>query len=343
MLIFSFKAFFDGLGRTHLHLIASTVMTLFNIALNFPIYGWEALQIPAMGVEGAAIASAISSWVGLAVMIGQHAPGDSHALSPLRSRARGARHHGPHRQADGAVGVGQRVLMVGFLLFVKGVSRLDAQAGVGDNLNAAATTILMYILGTVALPLMAFGSAATAVSQALGEEAHAARAGWEAVRAAVLGLVIAGFAGSSPSSSSTSEPQQRGRPGGARGPHAPGGDDAAGGGRGPGAVPGALWRGRERLRHGRRGRRHAGVLVPMSWLLGPTLGYGLLGCWAGGGVYVAGLAIAMAARFAGRSWREIEIWRPRRGGGALGRRGRALSPPAARLLCRWEADGYNGP
>ena len=52
---------------------------------------------------------------------------------------------------------------------------------------------------------------------------------------------------------------------------------------------------------------HAGVLVPMSWLLGPTLGYGLLGCWAGGGVYVAGLAIAMAARFAGRSWREIEI------------------------------------
>ena len=35
VLIFSFKAFFDGLGRTHLHLIASMAMTLFNIALNF--------------------------------------------------------------------------------------------------------------------------------------------------------------------------------------------------------------------------------------------------------------------------------------------------------------------
>lgn len=314
VLIFSFKAFFDGLGRTHLHLIASTVMTLFNIALNFPlIYGWEALQIPAMGVEGAAIASAISSWVGLAVMVG------ASMRREIRTRFRPFGRGHVELDTMGRIvklmvpsGSASVFLMVGFLLFVKGVSRLDAQAGVGDNLNAAATTILMYILGTVALPLMAFGSAtATAVSQALGAKKPtlAARAGWEAVRAAVLGtFVIAGVCWVF-----TEQLVYIWNPNNA-------------------AVQAALvapmrlvavmlpvvavglvlsqalyGAGANVYVMVAEGVLHAGVLVPMSWLLGPTLGYGLLGCWAGGGVYVAGLAIAMAARFAGRSWREIEI------------------------------------
>ena len=57
----------------------------------------------------------------------------------------------------------------------------------------------------------------------------------------------------------------------------------------------------------REGLLHAGVLVPMRWLLGPVLGYGLLGCWAGGSVYVLGLALSMTLRFAGKSWREIKL------------------------------------
>ena len=289
-------------------------MTLFNIALNFPlIYGWEALQIPAMGVEGAAIASAISSWVGLAVMIG------ASMRREIRTRFRPFGRGHVELDTMGRIvklmvpsGSASVFLMVGFLLFVKGVSRLDAQAGVGDNLNAAATTILMYILGTVALPLMAFGSAtATAVSQALGAKKPtlAARAGWEAVRAAVLGtIVIAGLCWVF-----TEQLVYIWNPNNA-------------------AVQAALvapmrlvammlpvvavglvlsqalyGAGANVYVMVAEGVLHAGVLVPMSWLLGPTLGYGLLGCWAGGGVYVAGLAIAMAARFAGRSWREIEI------------------------------------
>lgn len=314
VLIFSFKAFFDGLGRTHLHLIASMAMTLFNIALNFPlIYGWSRFGIEPMGVEGAAIASAISSWVGLSVMV----------AASLRREIR--RRFQPFALRHLDLGIMGRIvrlmlpsgsasvfLMVGFLLFVKGVSRVDAQAGVGDNLNAAATTILMYILGMVALPLMAFGSAtATAVSQALGAEKRnlAARAGWEAVRGAVVatGILSALIWLFTDPIIYVWNPANEAIQAALVGPlrlvalMLP-------------IVAVGLVLSQALYGAGANvyvmiceGLLHAGVLVPMSWLFGPVLGHGLLGCWAGGSVYVLGLAVSMTLRFAGKSWREIKL------------------------------------
>lgn len=64
----AYKGFFDGLGRTRVHMYACIVMNLCNIVLNYSlIFGVG--PIPAYHVTGAAIASVISTFVGLAIMV----------------------------------------------------------------------------------------------------------------------------------------------------------------------------------------------------------------------------------------------------------------------------------
>src|SRR4051812_20897521 len=65
---FSFKAFFDGIGKTHVHMVASVVMNVINVILCIAlIFGhWGA---PRMGMAGAGMAGAVSSWVGLLMMV----------------------------------------------------------------------------------------------------------------------------------------------------------------------------------------------------------------------------------------------------------------------------------
>lgn len=64
----SYKAFFDGIGKTHVHMVAAMVMNFLNLALNYClIFGFWIF--PRMEVEGAGLASLISTYVGLAIMI----------------------------------------------------------------------------------------------------------------------------------------------------------------------------------------------------------------------------------------------------------------------------------
>jgi MATE family multidrug resistance protein len=50
-----------------------------------------------------------------------------------------------------------------------------------------------------------------------------------------------------------------------------------------------------------------GVFVPLAWLLGVRLGYGLDGAYVGGVIYVALLAGGLLWRFASGRWREMKI------------------------------------
>lgn len=64
----SLKAFFDGIGKTHVHMIAAIVMNVLNLGLNYClIFGFWIF--PRMEVEGAAIASIIASYTGMFIMI----------------------------------------------------------------------------------------------------------------------------------------------------------------------------------------------------------------------------------------------------------------------------------
>jgi len=65
----SYKAFFDGTGKTYVHMIASIVMNFSNVALNalliFGLWGF-----PELGVFGAGLGSLIASHIGLFMILG---------------------------------------------------------------------------------------------------------------------------------------------------------------------------------------------------------------------------------------------------------------------------------
>ncbi len=64
---FSFKAFFDGIGKTYVHMVASIVMNVTNVGLNalliFGLWGF-----PEMGVLGAGVGTVIASYLGLIII-----------------------------------------------------------------------------------------------------------------------------------------------------------------------------------------------------------------------------------------------------------------------------------
>lgn len=74
---FAFKAFFDGIGKTHIHLISAIVMNAVNIILCLLfIFGNPGLGIAKMGIAGAGMAGCISTYLGLAIMVGYALKGE---------------------------------------------------------------------------------------------------------------------------------------------------------------------------------------------------------------------------------------------------------------------------
>jgi putative MATE family efflux protein len=200
---FAFKAFFDGIGKTYVHLVSSVVMNALNVVLCYALI-FGNLGAPRMGVAGSGLAGLVSTYVGLAIMIG-------YALLP---RYRGFRPFDLRRFSKGMTAAILRLsvpgaianvaVMTGFALFVWIVAKLDALAPGGvvesscggiEAVNGAATTDIVGVLKLTFMACLAFGtSTATLVSQSLGERDadKAARFGWASVR---LGLALFGIVG----------------------------------------------------------------------------------------------------------------------------------------------------
>jgi putative MATE family efflux protein len=314
---FAFKAFFDGIGKTHVHLLAAVVMNVMNVGLNYLlIYGHEGLGIPAMKVAGAGWASMISTYVGLAIMIGV-------ALSPRYNRRFRIFEWGNLRRSlDLSIirniiklmlpaGSATLILMTGFLLFFKFVGQLDAAAG-GGNVHSAATKILMDVAAICFMPLLAFGTAtATAVAQSLGagKPNLAARYAWDSVRVGILAMIPFGLA-------FLLVPEQIISIWAPNDPAV-----AAAGASSLRLVAASLpmlvvalilsqslyGAGANVYVMTAEGLMHFGCLVPLSWLLGPRLDFGLEGIWTAALIYVYGLGIAMGAKFLAKGWRTIKL------------------------------------
>jgi Na+-driven multidrug efflux pump len=47
--------------------------------------------------------------------------------------------------------------------------------------------------------------------------------------------------------------------------------------------------------------------LPLAYLVGPVLGYGLLGVWVINGFYRVGQSISCGTQWAGRKWANIRI------------------------------------
>src|SRR5690606_4877299 len=124
--------------------VAALVMNVFNIGLNYlMIFGSPSLGIEPMELGGAAWASTISTFLGLAIMM-------MISMRPrYRLRFRFYRASGlDFRVMRNIVklmlpsGSATVILMAGFLLFMKFVGQIDAAAGGGNTYSAATKAVM---------------------------------------------------------------------------------------------------------------------------------------------------------------------------------------------------------
>ncbi|MCB2022892.1 MAG: MATE family efflux transporter [Deltaproteobacteria bacterium] len=227
----SFKGFFDGIGFTKAHMYAAILMNICNVVLNY-ILIFGALGFEPMYVEGAGLASAISSLLGMLLMFGfACAPEFRRKYKYFRLSAIRRRLLWEITRISIPSGLATTFVMTGFALFLKIVGILDervvteaiTQAGfwhggdiplqraleaqplLGDlylsamharpPIFVAATKVIIDILSVTFMTCIAFGTAtATLVGQSLGARRPdlAERYGWESVR---IGVYLMGFMG----------------------------------------------------------------------------------------------------------------------------------------------------
>ncbi len=321
---FSFKSFFDGIGRTTVHMVSAIVMNALNILLcMLLIFGH--FGMPRMGMTGAGLAGFISTWVGLLILIGfALVPKTYRRFRPFDLKKWSPKISWDLLRLSIPGGVATIVVMTGFLLFVMIVSRLDTltraaivptdPCGIGsaEPVNGAATTVIVGVLKLTFTACLAFGtSTATLVSQSLGtgNPERAERFGWVSVR---LGLVIFGCVGALEGlvfphqilafvSHSEAVRQAALMPLRLMGICTP---IIAVGMILTQALFGA---GNTRFVMIAELILHFTCLVPLAWILGITMNLGLVGIWTAAVVYVALLASVMTWKFSRGDWKGIKI------------------------------------
>ena len=306
----SYKSWFDGLGRTRVHMGAAIVMNVINFFLNILLI-FGKLGFPALGVTGSGIASMISSYIGLFLMMAWSLrPRYLHDYRVYHASNFSLRQQWEILKLSIPSGLATMFVMSGFLLFSAIVGLLDKAAGHGP-IFAAATSNLIIILMVCFTAFMAYGTAtATLVGQSMGakEFGLAERYGWEAVKigvyiTAVLGSVMMLFPDhvlhifcKDDAVVAVARPILR--------------------------ICGALLpfvlsalvltqalfgAGNTRFVMFVEFVLHFCCLVPLAYLFGIVIGWGVLGVWMGAFAYILLLCSIMGWKFAEGAWKEIRI------------------------------------
>jgi putative MATE family efflux protein len=200
------KGFFDGIGRTQVHLVAAIVMNVFNVLFCWLlIFGHWGL--PRMGAEGAGVSAFICTWIGLLIMLA-YAAAERGRFHPVRWTNLSRKITWDILKLSIPAAVATVVMMVGFSLFVKVASTLDAadrtslaiteasKCGATEAVYGAATTDIVAILKLTFTACLGFGTAAaTLVGQALGARRpdDGARYGWATVRIGAVIFAVVGL------------------------------------------------------------------------------------------------------------------------------------------------------
>jgi MATE family multidrug resistance protein len=186
VLIFTLRGFVFGVARVRLDMTVSILINLLNILLNW-IFIFGKLGFPRLEVRGAAIASVISTTIGLAVyLVLVH----RRILGPISLRARRllSREIMSSIARISAPRAVQSVSIVGFLVFLSFIGRIGVRELAISNIIFKAFN-LSFMIG------MSVGVAsATLVGRSLGQGRAelASRYGW---RSATIGAVMMGIVG----------------------------------------------------------------------------------------------------------------------------------------------------
>lgn len=311
------KAFFDGIGKTWVHLVSALVMNVFNVLFCWLfIFGNPTLGIRAMGAPGAGFAAFVATWIGLGIMI-FYAARERSKYQPVRWSNISRALTWDILKLSIPAALATIVMMVGFGLFTKVAGRLDAaealvSAGQREAVNGAATTDIVAILKLTFTACLAFGTAtATLVAQSLAAKRpdDASRFGWASVR---LGLVLFGVVGLL---EGVIFPQQI--------VHFISHSEQV---RAAALMPMKMmaWvtpiiavamilsealfgAGNTKFVAAAQFCLVFFLLVPLAWVLGVTTQNGLTGMWVGAVAYSIGAAIVMTLKFRGGAWKHINL------------------------------------
>ena len=188
LLIGVYRGFFDGIGITKVNMQSMIIMNLLNVVLNYLlIYG--KFGFPRLEVSGAGIASMISSYLGLTVMIAHS------SLPKYRKKYELYKRIIPDFNLIGRLTKLSAPVMIqtflvfsGFLAFLKIFSMMG-------TIELAATNVCIAIMSLSFMPAVGMGvAAATLVGQSLGAKRAdlAEKYGWESVK---LGSMLMGSFG----------------------------------------------------------------------------------------------------------------------------------------------------
>ena len=310
------KAFFDGIGKTWVHLVSALVMNVLNVALCW-IFIFGKLGAPRMGAPGAGFAAFVSTYVGLGIMI-FYAAREQKRFKFLKLSNLSKALTWDVLKLSIPAAAATVVMMIGFGLFAQVAGRLDAIAAAGappgerEAVNGAATTDIVAILKLTFTACIAFGTAtATLVAQALAAKRpdDATRFGWASVR---LGLLVFGVIGLCEGILFT--PQIV-----AFITHS---DNVRAAALVPLRMMGTITpiiavamilsealfgAGNPKFGAAAQVCLVFLLLVPMARLLGVEAHFGLVGMWTAAVSYACGAALVMTLKFRGGAWKKIQL------------------------------------
>jgi multidrug resistance protein, MATE family len=189
LFVVSYRGFFNGIGHTKVFMYSAIVINLSNIVLNY-ILIFGKLGAPVMGLAGAGASSALSNVIGVIFFV------SATFLSRYRRRYRYYSRLGfmgnVMRQMiriSAPVSFQNILILLGFLVFVAITGRIGTS-------QQAASQVVITALFMSFLPCFGFGMGAqTLVGQNLGTGARmmAKRCGLEAARLATYFTMVLGF------------------------------------------------------------------------------------------------------------------------------------------------------
>ncbi len=311
------KAFFDGIGKTWVHLVSALVMNVFNVVLCWLLI-FGNLGFPRMGAPGAGFAAFVSTWIGLFIMF-VFAARERGRFRPVRLENLSRKLTWDILKLSIPAAAATVVMMVGFGLFTKVAAMLDesearnaAEGALREAVNGAATTDIVAILKLTFTACLAFGTAtATLVAQSLAARRpeDASRFGWASVR---LGLLLFGVVGLCEGVLFTPQIVDFIT-------HSSAVRDAA---IAPLRMMGivtpiiAVAMILSEALFGAGNTKFVAlaqfflvfvVLVPLAWVLGIRMGFGLRGMWAAAVAYAICASIVMSLKFRGGTWKSIRL------------------------------------